>query len=100
MSILTLPLSVTTPSLQAGDPVRNTLTTLANQLKRIEHIPDTPSPITAAPPRVETPTLPKYSRVPATVPRVVPPKPYTQPYTPTSIIQQHSNKTKNTRFNN
>ena len=86
ISILTLSPSRTTPSLQAGDPVRNVLTTLATQLKRIEHIPDTTSPITAACPRMETPTLPKYFHVPATFPRVVNLKPYTQPYTHTSVL--------------
>ena len=49
---------------------------------------------------METPTLTKHSRVPVTVPRVLPPKPYMPPYTPTSVLQQHSNKEKSTRFNN
>ena len=38
ISILTLPPSTTTPSLQSGDPIRNALTTLATQLKIIESI--------------------------------------------------------------
>ena len=36
ISILTLPPSTTTPSLAAGDPVRNALLTLATQLQRVQ----------------------------------------------------------------
>ena len=39
ISILTLPPSTTTPSLEAGDPVRNALLNLATQLKRMQPIP-------------------------------------------------------------
>ena len=41
ITILTQPPSTTTPSLEAGDPVRNALVTLATQLNRIDHIPVT-----------------------------------------------------------
>ena len=37
-TILTLPPSATTPSLEVGNPVRNTLLTLATQLKRVKKI--------------------------------------------------------------
>jgi hypothetical protein len=40
ITILTQPQSPTTPTLQAGDPVRNALLTLATQLKRIDNIPE------------------------------------------------------------
>ena len=39
ITILTQPPSITTPSLQAGDPVRNALLTLATHLKQVEPIP-------------------------------------------------------------
>ena len=39
VDILNQPPSTTTPSLEAGDPIRNALLTLAKQLKRIENIP-------------------------------------------------------------
>ena len=39
VNILTAPPSTTTPSLAAGDPVRNALLTLATQLNRVEPIP-------------------------------------------------------------
>ena len=38
VDILKNPPSTTTPSLSAGDPVRNALLTLATQLKKIDHI--------------------------------------------------------------
>ncbi len=54
ITILTQPPSTTIPSLQAGDPVSNALTTLAIQLQRIEDIPENPA-TPAASPRVEAP---------------------------------------------
>ena len=39
--LLTILSYTTTPSLEAGDPVGNTLLTVATQLNNIEHVPDT-----------------------------------------------------------
>ena len=50
--ILTQPLSTTTPSLEAGDPVCSALVTLPTQLNRIEHIPVTQPPYHTASPRL------------------------------------------------
>ena len=60
ITILTSPPSTTTPSLQAGDPVRNALLTLATQLNRIDKLPALQKP-TAASPRVLTPTIQRFS---------------------------------------
>ena len=57
VTTLTQPPSTTILSLQAGDPVKNTLLTLATQLKRIEPIP----PVIEQPaehPRVATRVVP------------------------------------------
>ena len=114
ITILTQPPSTTTPSLQAGDPVRNALLTLATQLKRIEPMPpviaDTvPSPRvlplpptknqlqTAQPPRVHATeqvndTSKKYCAQP---PRVLHDNPL-----PTSTLQVHSKQLRNARYKN
>ena len=99
ITILTQPPSTTVPSLQAGDPVLNALTTLATQLKQIEDIPAIHSP-PAASPRVETKTqnlqhqaVPSLPRVSSTI--VVPPT-----STPTSVLLAHSDRPKNVRFDN
>ena len=74
INILTLLSSTTTPSLVAGDPVRNTLLTLATQLNSVEPIPmDKKAPV-AVSPKVETPTLPTHSAPSAAAPRLpIPP---------------------------
>ena len=51
VSILAQPPSPTTPSLQAGDPVRNALLDIATQLRQVEKIPELPKEA-AAPTRV------------------------------------------------
>ena len=58
ITILTSPPSTTTPSLEAGDPVRNVLLTLATQLHRIDTIPE-PVKIDSPTPRVLSPELQK-----------------------------------------
>ena len=96
ITILTSPLSTATPSLQAGDPVRKALLTLATQLNRIDKLPALQKP-TAASPRVLTPTIQRFSEPVACPPRV-------QESTPSSIpaanLQHHSKTLKNTRFKN
>ena len=52
IKILTHPPSSTVPSLQAGDPVRNALVTLATQLQRIEDIPEPISPCKSSPKKI------------------------------------------------
>ena len=56
ITILTQPPSTTTPSLQAEDPVRNVLLTLATQLKRIEPIIPVVETV-VPPPKVFEPVL-------------------------------------------
>ena len=68
-TILRHPPSSTTPRLEACDPVRNALTTLATQLKRIDKVPEIEHPHTP-PPRVKTPTLSKQIDHPPVLPRV------------------------------
>ena len=98
--ILTLPPSPTTPSLEAGDPVRNALVNLATQLNRIECIPEALPTYNAASPRVEPPTLRKHAYLPAAVPRVVV-LPSTHPSPPpASVLQAHIKESENIRFTN
>ena len=61
ITILTNPPSTTTPSLEAGDPVRNALLTLATQLHRIDTIPE-PVKMDTPIPRVLSPTLKKVNK--------------------------------------
>ena len=89
-----------TPSLQAGDPVHNTLVTLATQLNRIEYIPDALSKYHAASPRVVPPTLPHHSSSLATLPRVTVTLPSPSPSPPVSVLQARSTTPKNKRFHN
>ena len=96
ISILTQPPSTTTPSLAAGDPVRNALLTLATQLKRVQPIPEISTDIQASP-RVDTPALSTHTSPHETSPRVGNNK---IAYTPTSVLQRHSKVSKNARFNN
>ena len=90
ISILTLSPSTTTPSLESGDPVWNTLVTLAIQLKRIDHIPDKLPIYDAASPRVETTVLPKHYSPPAEFSRVVPQMALTPWSPPGLVLLEHS----------
>ena len=77
------PLSII-PSLEAGDRVRDALTTLATQLKRIEKIPEIEHPHTP-PPRVETPTISKQIDHPPALPKMcLQIKPTSSPLLPVS----------------
>ena len=99
ITILTSPPSTTTPSLEAGDPVRNALLTLATQLKRIQPMPITaPSTPPATSPRVQPTTIPTHIARAAPVPRVKFP-PITN-ITTVGNLQQRSSALKNARFNN
>ena len=130
ITISTQPSSETTPSLQAGDPVRNALTTLATQLNRIEDIPALQTPPAASQrvevithnlncpgvvplPRVKPSTVSrekwKLTNLPRYKPRyqdiardITTPRAHTSPqsFTPASVLLSHSNKPKNLRFNN
>ena len=58
VTILTQPPSPTTPSLHAGDPIRNALLDIATSLNRIEQLPTFSNPSqnhTVSSPRVKTP---------------------------------------------
>ena len=99
ITILTQPPSTTTPSLQAGDPVRNALTTLATQLQRIEDIPELPS-TPAASPRVEAPTHNLNHPSIAPLPRVKQTKEVPKISTPASVLLSHSKEPNNVRFDN
>ena len=57
-NILTLPMkppSITTPNLQAGGPVRNTLLELANQLGEIDTLPEQLEISSRVHPKIEKP---------------------------------------------
>ena len=82
VSILAQPQSSTTPSLQAGDPVRNALLDIATQLQRVEKIPELPKH-TTAPTRVTS----TQTQNPRQVPRVEKSNP------PTSTILQEKSTT-------
>ena len=70
ISILTLPPSTTTPSLAAGDLVRNDLLTLATQLKRVEVIPQIKPTQIPESPRVDALLLPTQASPHVPSPRV------------------------------
>ena len=98
ITILTDPPSTTTPSLQAGDPVRNALLTLATQLKRIDTIPE-PSTIDAQTPRVQPPAVHIPLQNDTQIPRVNTPAPSPaptlhSPSIPVSVLQLPSAKLK------
>jgi hypothetical protein len=95
ITILTQPQSPTTPTLQAGDPVRNALLTLATQLKRIDNIPE-PLPPPVSLPRVDR-ALPRVDRAPQSRNKILTQQ---SSYTPATALQTQSNKPKNIRFNN
>ena len=110
ITLLTHPPSTTTPTLQAGDPVRNALLTLADQLQRVEHIPasivkpsqlPTPTTYQLHPPNISKSTVspPRVQKIVAAVnppPRVS--EPLTKTTIPTSVLQQHAKTTKNVRY--
>ena len=115
ITLLTQPPSTTTPSLAAGDPIRNALLTLATQLKRIDNIPmdksppssPTKNPTENTTPRPKSLRVGKPStRVPNNSPTTTTPKdvtPSSRVYDKSpaiSTLQQHSNLQKNQRFNN
>ena len=93
ITILTQPPSTTTPSLQAGYPVRNALLTLATQLKWIEPIPPAIEQI-VAPPRVSAYNTPLKPPVAAS------PRLQFQKSVPASTLQVHSKQLKNVRYLN
>lgn len=104
ITILTTPPSTTTPSLQAGDPVRNALLTLATQLKRIDTIPE-PVTIDASSPRVVPTSVPIHLKHDTHFPRVDTSAPSQAPSQtssnmPVLVLQQPSVKFKNARFQN
>ena len=98
--ILTQPLSATSPSLQASDPFRNALITLADQLKRMDTIPQQkPSHVTPSP-KVQPPTLLPHTSHPTASPRVSPPIIPPTSSIPISALQMHSKELKNSHFAN
>ena len=114
VTILTHPPSSTVPSLQAGDPVRNALVTLATQLQRIQNIPQptssrnsSPTTITQipVPPSTLSPTQENLHKAPSPrvkmkgsiSPRV---KLKASSYVPAKSLLQRSNLPKNSRFDN
>ena len=104
ITLLTSPPSTTTPSLQAGDPVRNALLTLATQLKRIDKIQTVDIP-DAPPPRVARSTIVNNKQPDTSFPRVKlttptsPPAQKIVPKLPASTLQIHSKQLRNARFN-
>ena len=87
ITVLILPPSTTTPSLEAGNPVRNALLTLATQLKRVHKIPyQEKIPEAVASLRVQPTVIPIHTSPPAPVPRVEAPLPLPPTYTPESIL--------------
>ena len=101
ISILTLtPASTITPSLEAGNPVRSALVTLATQLYRIERISESLHTYNSASPRVEPPTLTKHTSLSAPAPRVVVHQSLNQSPPPASVVQTHNKESKNISFNN
>ena len=104
ITILITPPSTSAPSLQAGDPVRNALLTLAKQLKRIDTIPE-PVTIEAPTPRVVPTAVPIHLKNDTHFPRVDTSAPLqaqaqTSSNIPVSVLQQPSAKLKNARFKN
>ena len=96
-----LPPSTTTPSLAAGDPVRNALLTLATQLNRVQAIPflyQYPAPVASS--RVKPTMTPTHIAPPAPLPRVKIHQPTSPTYTTASTLQHHSKVTQNVCFDN
>ena len=110
--ILTQPPNSTAPSLREGDPICNALLDIAQQLKRVENIPEPTAAVQqsknqtdatiqlphnrAPPPRVDaTKQLAPDTTRDAPPPRVEEPTP-----TPVSVLQQHSKLPENARFKN
>ena len=99
VTILTLPPSTTTPSLKAGDPVRNALLTLATQLKRGEkntYQEKISEPV--ASPRVQPTVIPAHTPPPTPLPRVEVPSQIPPTYNPVSILQLNSKDPKKYAF--
>ena len=94
ITILTLPPSTTTPSLQTGDPVRNILITLETQLNRTDNIPQQPTP-TAPPPRMKIPITTPWVTMNAALPRVQTSPASQLKNTPASGLLSHKNQAKN-----
>ena len=90
-TLLTQPPSSTVPSLSAGYPVRNALLEIAEQLQRVEKLPEV-APLDNQLPRVQNVSKPS-PRKDVQPPRVAEPTP-----TPLSTLLQHSNLPKNARF--
>ena len=93
ITILNAPPSTTTPTLEAGDEVRNALLNIAKMLQRAEKLP--------LPPEIPTPTT---TVTPPRVGVVQPPRVQDDqtnlPLPPSTMksLQQHSNKAKNQRY--
>ena len=69
--ILTIPPSTTAPSLEAGDPTRNTLLTLSTQLKRVKkHLNQEKIPEPVASLRVQPTAMPAHPPLSKPLPRV------------------------------
>ena len=112
ITILTQPSNSTTPRLREGDPIRNSLLDIAQQLKRVENILEPAAalqqsknqtdatiqlPQNWAPPlRVDATKQPATDTTrDAAPPRVEEPTP-----TPISVLQKHSKLLKNASFKN
>ena len=85
VTLLTQPPSSTVPSISAGDPVRNALLEISEQLQRVEKLPEV-APLDNQLPRVSP-------RKDVQPPRVVEPTP-----TPLSTLLQHNNLPKKAIF--
>ena len=104
--ILTQPAVTTTTSLSAAYLVRTTLLNLANQLQRIENLPDPFTPTLHTPP-IPSSRVPFFTSFPAQPPRVTqtstdnPSTPARlQLSIPISNLQQHIKQLKNAHFSN
>ena len=100
ITILTQPPAQNMPSLQAGDPVRNALLTLATQLQRVKPIPEEIRPEKnppTAPPRVQP--MKKQEVKQQALPRVQSKDENTSSNPSLARLQLHSKELKSVRFN-
>ena len=100
LTILTQPPSTTTPSLAAGDPVRNALLKIATQLQCVDKIPEQQNQPPTPSPRVTPTKIPIHTLLPTVVPRVVTHDTHTPTSIPTKYLHQHSIAPKKSRFKN
>ena len=99
ITILTQPPAPNIPSLQAGDPIRNALLTLATQLQRVKPIPEEITPEKKPPtplPRVQP--MQKQASKQQSLPRVETKGNETTVDPTLATLQRHSKDLKSVRF--